>query len=210
MSFQNSIPRNYVKGYIGEMIQHNRDYPYLVKPGRFNNFQTSAPISLAFGIASEQEVGAPLKSPINDMFGFAAKVEAVEPGGTAYYGILINPKHYALSGDGENILAPTYRPADGSIEGEFVEWCAGVIVGLFNETAADKTVLAGSQLAYRIIGDTTSPNIPFGGLISVAPGAAAPAGFKIIPDSCVNTHGVTISTGGYEAVEVSLIWDINK
>jgi hypothetical protein len=183
MAFQTVVNRNYTSGFPGDII---RDGPMRAKPGRIGSatigadpgFSTNR-ISRAFGYQSDQP-------PLG--LTYAAQGQIVVVGGPVFFGVLGHPKHYALPGvSPQGSLAASLDLPIG-YEGEFFDMVTGMVMELYNETGANKQMNYGDQVAYVSSAITVGQNpdaMPFGALVSLAPGAAAPAGMVIIPGAKV-------------------------
>lgn len=184
--FQKTVNRNYTTCFPGDIV---RDGPYRAKPGRIVSPNVGTDpglstnhISRAFGYVDENAEG-------NTGTTFAADAYDVTVGGANFFGILGHPKHYALYGDANGALDPSMDLPQFS-NAEFFDMVTGMVVELFNEQAAAKTVTYGDQLAYApstITGAQNPNKLPYGALISVPANSAAPAGFELIPNAKIVT-----------------------
>lgn len=194
--FQKTVGRNYTTGFPGDIV---RDGPHRAKPARLAtpNLGTDPGastnrISRAFGfVADVPELG------ITN----AADAYTVQVGGPVFFGLLGHPKHYALYGGAAGALTPTLDLPNG-INAEFFDMVTGLVGELYNETTAAKTVHFGDQVAYVLDTITALQNplaLPYGALISVAAGAAAPAGFALIATARVMS-GFTLAASAAGAL----------
>jgi hypothetical protein len=195
MSFQKMVLRQYTTGFPGELV---REGPHRAKPGRIASVSVGADpglstnrISRAFGWSADMAAQGST---------YSAMEAQVVVGAPIFYGILGHPKHYALTGTvaGGPLAASMDLPQYA--EGEFFDMASGLVVELFNETTGSKTTAFGDQIAYVSNAITTLQNtlaLPYGALISVAAGAAAPAGFILIPNArVINPESLTASALG--------------
>ena len=201
--FQQMVNRNYTTGFPGEfymMGPHRGKVARImsatvgVDPGLSTNR-----ISRAFGWSGEQgEMGDVAGGAMYSTY--AAMEEQVEVGAPTFFGILGNPKRYALLGtnNGGPLAASLDLPM--GYEGEFYDMATGFIAELFNETTGTKATAYGDQVAYvmNTITALQNPNaLPYGALISVPAGGAAPAGTVIIPNARVtNAQSLAASAPG--------------
>jgi hypothetical protein len=187
MTFQTSVQRQYTTGFPGELA---KDGPTRAKQGRINSVTigndpgaSTNRISRAFGFGADIPATGTTKSEMGAL---------VVVGAPVFYGILANPKHYALQGTSSGgTLAPSLDLPIGA-DGEFVDMATGLISELFNETTGAKTMNFGDQVAYVMNTITALQNplaLPYGALVSVAPGFAAPAGMVLIPNARVINPG---------------------
>jgi hypothetical protein len=180
MGLQQTVQRAYTGGFAGQLVA---DGPRRAKPARISSATIGADanhstnhMSRAFGWSGEIPSGAAGQAPVG--VGYVATV-AVGTG--PFFGILGQPTSYALQGSAGNSLAPTMDLAIGTV-GEFFDMATGLMVELFNDTTAAKASAFGDQVAYcSAAGDANG--VPLGGLIGVAAGAAAPAGYTLIPNA---------------------------
>jgi hypothetical protein len=204
--FQKTVNRQFTTGFPGELIE---DGPKRARTARIMPLSPAAAtqgdntISRAFGFGGDAgDVG--LATSITQ----AARVSEVVVGGAEFFGILGHPKHHALFGSAGDSLAASYNLPDGA-EGEFFDMATGLVVELFNFTAAPVDVGFGWQLAYVTNAATALENandVPAGGLIALAPGAAAPAGTKIIPNArVVNTISLVASAPDAPVAGVTIV-----
>ena len=182
--FQTHVNRNYTTGFPGDF---QADGPYRGRTARIvSPTQDDDPghstnrISRAFGYAGD--VGPQALT-------FSNNVNLVEVGGPIFFGILGNPKRYALQGTADGgSLAPTLDLPYG-FEGEFYDMVTGFIAELFNDTTSEKNMTYGDGLAY-VPNDTTPASnpyaLPFGALLSFS-GPTPPLGFIAIPNARVIT-----------------------
>jgi hypothetical protein len=195
MTFQQTVQRQYTTGFPGEIV---RDGPKRAKAARINSATVGIDpgastnrISRAFGYTSEVPATG---------ITYSASDALVDVGGPTFFGILGNPKHYASAGNSANgTLAPTLDLPKGH-EAEFFDMATGIVLELFNETTGTKTTNYGDQIAYVLNTITVGQNalaLPYGALISVPAGSAAPAGFKLIPNAeVVNSTTLSASALG--------------
>jgi hypothetical protein len=184
MTFQTLVNRNYTTGYPGEIV---RDGPVRAKPGRIASASIGTDpgastnrISRAFGWSGDTVV-APGSTTL------AGMSPQVSVGATPFYGILGQPKHYALQGTTSGgTLAPSLDLPMG-YEGEFFDMVI-MVAELFNETTAAKTMNYGDGVAYvpsSIIAANNPEALPFGALVSYPAGGAVPTGMIAIPNARV-------------------------
>lgn len=182
MTFQKTVYRQYTTGFPGDIT---RDGPMRAKPGRIISDNTGLnvnAISRAFGFNADLSNMGTGETKTLAAFDYEVTV-----GGANFYGVLGHPKHYALYGGADGALSPTDVLPQYS-EGEFFDMVTGMTVELFNFDATVVDVAFGWQVAYVLNTATTGDNannVPHGGLIALAPGAAAPAGTAIIPNARV-------------------------
>lgn len=191
MTFQSTVNRNYTTGFPGDIV---RDGPKRAKPGRIASATIGTDpgastnrMSRAFGFAND------LPQTTGDITQAALAVE-VNVGAPVFYGILGSPKEYALFGTvaGGPLAATLDLPL--GLNAEFFDMVTGMVVEIFNETAAAKTINFGDQIAFVPNTITTGNNplaLPYGALVAVAPGAAAPTGMILIPNARV-MNGFTL------------------
>jgi len=195
MSFQTTVRRQFTTGFPGEIV---RDGPHRAKPARITSLTVGADpgastnrVSRAFGWSGDMPA---LGST------YAVMEGTVAVGGPVFYGILGHPKHYSLSGtvSGGPLAASLDLPQYA--EGEFFDMATGIVTELFNETTGAKTSAFGDQIAYVSNAITALQNtlaLPYGALISVPAGSAAPAGFVLIPNARImNPESLTASALG--------------
>lgn len=191
--FQQSVNRNFTTGFPGDVV---RDGPSRAKPARIASASVGSDpglstnrISRAFGYSGEQAaLGG--TTPANSTF--AAVVPDVIVGGTPFFGILGHPKHYALFGDASGALDPSLDLPQ-YVNAEFFDMSTGLVVQLFNETTAAKTMNYGDGLAYVPSTITVANNplaLPYGAIVSYPAGGAVPTGFVAIPNARVTTPQV--------------------
>lgn len=185
--FQKVVNRNYTAGFVGQV---NFGGPYRAKPARITSADGNA-VGLAFGVSGE--VGS--SDDTQAILELTAEV-----GGLKFLGVLGHPQHYALGGTqaGGPLAASDELPQYA--EGEFFDMVTGMVVYLYNETTAPKTVNYGDILAYAgkgITGVQNPQGVPVGGIIALAPATAIPAGFVAIPNSFVrNPVSIAASAAG--------------
>jgi hypothetical protein len=196
MTFQTVVNRNYTTGYPGEIV---RDGPVRAKPGRIASLTVGTDpgastnrISRAFGWSADTAM-APGSTTL------AGMSPQVSVGAVPFYGILGQPKHYALQGTSSGgTLSPSLDLPLG-YEGEFFDMVI-MVAELFNETTAAKTMNYGDQVAFvpnNILAANNPEALPFGALISVAAGAAAPTGMILIPNArVINPESLAASALG--------------
>lgn len=192
--FQTSVKRNYTTGFPGEVI---KDGPFRAKVARI--------ASLTIGTDP-----AASTNRVSRVFGYSADTpttgttvamddKLVAVGAPVLFGVLINPKRYALFGTTTGgSLAPALDLPQGA-EGEFADM--GIIVAeLFNEQAATKTINFGDSLAYVPNNITTGNNpqaLPYGAIVSYS--GALPTGLVAIPNGRV-MNGLSLSASAAGAV----------
>lgn len=200
--FQTQVNRNYTTGFPGEIV---RDGPHRGKVARIYSATVGVDpgvstnrISRAFGYTGDM---GPLGEVGNSMYSvYPVDESQVEVGAPVFFGILGNPKRYALLGTvNGGPLAPSLDLPMG-YEGEFYDMTTGMIAELFNESTGAKTTNFGDQLAFvpNNITALNNPNaLPYGALLSVPAGAAVPTGMIIIPNArVINTTTLTASEPG--------------
>ncbi len=190
MSFQQSVLRQYTTGFPGDIV---RDGPKRAKPGRI----ASATVGADPGASTNR---------MSRAFGFTADIPAqgntraaMEPtvsvGGPVFYGVLGHPKHHALAGTVQGgSLAPTIDLPIGTLA-EFFDMVTGMVMEIINETTGAKTVNFGDQIAFVPNSISVGNNplaLPYGALVAVAPGAAAPTGMVLIPNARIQ-NPITLS-----------------
>lgn len=193
--FQSSVLRQYTTGFPGDVV---RDGPYRAKPARIASVSVGTDpgastnrITRAFGYVADIAAQGTTR---------AAMEGTVAVGGANFYGILGHPKHYALNGSASGgTLGSSMELAQGAL-GEFFDMVTGMVMEFFNDTTAAKTINVGDQIAYVPNTISTGNNplaLPYGALIGVAKGAAAPAGMILIPNASVqNTISLSASAAG--------------
>jgi hypothetical protein len=204
MSFQSTVRRNFTTGFPGEIV---RDGPTRAKPGRISSVSVGVDpgastnrISRAFGWAADIPATGTTQSAMESQ---------VAVGGAVFFGVLGHPKHYALTGTlaGGPLAASMDLPQYAL--GEFFDMATGLIAEMFNDTTGAKTMNFGDQVAYVKNTITALENplaLPYGALISLAPGAAAPAGFAIIPNArVINPETMSASALGALVVGYNVI-----
>lgn len=192
---QQTVLRQYTTGFPGEIV---RDGPKRAKPGRIVSATIGVDpgastnrISRAFGFTSDQAASGST---------YSAMQGNVSVGGPNFYGILGNPKHYVLQGtsSGGSLAASMDLPI--GTEGEFFDMATGIVLELFNETTGAKTMAFGDQIAFVPNNISTGNNplaLPYGALVSVAAGSAAPTGMILIPNARIqNPVSLTASALG--------------
>ncbi len=190
--FQSTVYRQYTTGFPGEVV---RDGPTRGKMGRISSATVGTDpgastnrISRAFGYSGQ----VPATGITN------ALVEAlVAVGGPIFFGILGNPKRYALYGTNGGSLAASLDLPNGA-EGEFFDMAMGFVAEIFNMTTGAETVNFGDPIGFipNNISTGNNPNaLPYGALVSWAAGAAVPTGVVQIPNARV-TNPVTLAASG--------------
>jgi hypothetical protein len=203
--FQMMVNRNYTTGFPGEFYMMG---PHRGKMARIMSATLGADpgmstnrISRAFGWSGEQ--GAVGDVAAGSMYStYAAMEEQVEVGAPTFFGILGNPKRYALMGtsSGGPLAASLDLPM--GYEGEFYDMATGFIAELFNEQTAIKTENYGDQVAYvpnNILAADNTLALPYGALISVPAGSAVPTGMILIPNARV-TNPSTLAASALGSV----------
>jgi hypothetical protein len=192
--FQTAVNRQYTTGFPGEIV---RDGPTRGKMARISSATVGTDpgastnrISRAFGWSGDM----PAQGPTT----YAAMEALVAVGNPVFFGILGNPKRYALSGTqaGGSLAASLDLP--NGAEGEFFDMATGFIAEIFNFTTGAETVNFGDQLGYvsSAITALQNPNaLPYGALVSFAAGASAPAGIVTIPNARI-INPVTLAASG--------------
>lgn len=192
--FQSTVNRQYTTGFPGEIV---RDGPTRGKIARITSPTVGTDpgastnrISRAFGYSGDM----PAQGPST----YAAMEALVAVGAPIFFGVLGNPKRYALSGTqaGGSLAASLDLP--NAAEGEFFDMVTGLIAEIFNATTGAETVNFGDQVGYipNNISTANNPNaLPYGALVAVAAGAAAPAGVVLIPNARI-INPVTLAASG--------------
>ena len=200
MGFQSTVNRQFTAGFVGEIV---RNGPTRAKPARIASATVGADpglstnrISRAFGWSADL-------NPVGGMEG------SVIVGGAAFYGILGNPKHNTLQGTTAGGSLASSLDLPQYAEGEFFDMATGLVVELFNETTGVKNVNFGDQVAYApstISGANNPLALPYGALIAVPAGSAAPTGFTLIPNARVqNPTTMTASALGTLVASYTII-----
>jgi hypothetical protein len=203
MSLQTTVQRAYTTGFAGQLVN---DGPRRAIPARITSPSVGTDpaastnrMSRAFGYSGEVAATGTT---------VAAREITAAVGGTAFAGILGHPQHYALYGSNGNALTPSMDLAYGEL-GELFTMFTGLIVELFNETTAAKAGAYDDQIAYapnNIPGADNLQFIPYGGLISVPAGSAAPTGFILIPGAkLINAFSLGASAAGAPVSGLSII-----
>lgn len=196
MTLQKTVGRNYTTGFPGDIV---RDGPYRAKPGRISSATVGTDpgastnrMSRAFGFVSDLAV------PTGDITNAALAVN-VAVGAPIFYGVLGNPKEYALYGGASGPLSPTIDLLTG-VNASFFDMVTGMVMELYNETTAAKTVNFGDGVAFVPNTITVGNNplaLPYGALVSFPAGGAAPTGMVIIPNARVmNGFSLVASAAG--------------
>ena len=183
--FQQTVNRNFTTGFQGDIV---RDGPRRAKVGRCVPFTGTASgnkivdqgnvVSRAFGYVGEiGDLGTPNTSQPTH----ALDAYTVVQGGNNFFGVFGHRMHHTLLGTqaGGTLAASLAVPMGTEIE--CFDMVTGMVVELFNDTAAALDVKFGWGLAYvRADADATAlaalqtaskMMVPAGGLIAVAPGA---------------------------------------
>lgn len=201
--FQSTVNRNYTTGAAGKVV---RDGPIRAKPGRISSATVGADpaastnrISRAFGYTGESAATGTT---------YSAEVPTVGVGAPAFYGVLFQPEDYVLYGTTSGgPLAASYDLPQGTL-GQFADM-AILIAELFNETTATKNMSYDDQVAFcpnNISGANNLQYVPYGGLISVPAGSAAPTGFILIPNArIVNAASIAASAAGAPVSGLTII-----
>lgn len=192
--FQTSVKRNYTTGFPGEIL---RDGPFRAKAARI----ASATLGVDPGASTNR---------VSRVFGFSADTPAtgttiageekqVAVGAPVLFGVLINPKHYALYGTTTGgPLAPSLDLPIGA-NGEFADM--GIICAeVFNETTGTKTINFGDSLAYVPNNISTGNNpqaLPYGAIVSYS--GSLPTGMVAIPNGRV-MNGLSLAASAAGAV----------
>ncbi len=180
--FQSTVNRQYTTGFPGEIV---RDGPTRGRIARITSATLGTDpgastnrISRAFGYSGDM----PAQGPST----YAAMEALVAVGAPVFFGILGNPKRYALQGNSlGGSLAPSLDLPLGN-EGEFFDMAGGFIAEVFNASTGAETINFGDQLGYvpNNISTGNNPNaLPYGALVSFAAGAAVPTGIVLIPNA---------------------------
>jgi hypothetical protein len=197
---QQNVNRNYTTGFPGAIV---RGGPHRAKSARITSATLGTDpgastnrVSRAFGWTGEQgEVGG--TTPTTGVV--PAEVPEVIVGGAVFFGILGARLHYALHGDAASALDPSLDLPQYS-EGEFFDMVTGLVVQLFNETTAVKAMAYGDGVAFVPSSISTGNNplaLPYGALVSVPAGSAAPTGMILIPNARIMTpQSLTASAAG--------------
>jgi hypothetical protein len=197
MTFQTTVQRQYTTGFPGEIV---RDGPKRAKAGRIVSATVGVDpglstnrISRAFGWTSDQAASGTT---------YSAMQGNVSVGGPIFYGILGNPKHYASSGSSSGGTLGATMDLPIGTEGEFFDMATGIVLEFFNETTGTKVMNFGDQIAFVPNNITVGNNglaLPYGALISVAAGSAAPTGMILIPGARV-TNPVSLAASALGAL----------
>lgn len=189
--FQQTINRNFTTGFPGDIV---RDGPKRAKPARIMSATLGTDpgastnrISRAFGYSGEQGSLGGGSTPTTQTY--PAFVPEVEVGAPSFFGILGNAKQYALYGDASGALDPSLDLPQYA-NAEFYDMVTGMVVQLFNETTAAKTMNYGDGLAFVPNNITTVNNplaLPYGAIVSYPAGGTVPTGFVAIPNARVTT-----------------------
>jgi len=145
MSFQKSVYRQYVQGFVGEIAN---DGPLRTKPGILAAPALSTNVNRigrAFGWSSDLPAmgGTPPANSVTPAVGASVIV-----GGANYYGILAIPKSYALFGGSTGALSPTVDLPNNLMVGLMDMGIITLSVANGNDTTQD--VIYGAQLYYCI------------------------------------------------------------
>jgi hypothetical protein len=200
---QTTVQRAYTTGFAGQLVN---DGPRRAFPARITSASVGTDpaastnrMSRAFGYSGEVAATGTT---------VAAREITAAVGGTSFAGILGHPQHYALYGSNGNALTPSMDLAYGEL-GELFNMFTGMIVELFNETTATKAAAFDDQVAYAPNNITVANNaqaIPYGGLITVPAGSAAPTGFILIPNAkLINAFSLGASAVGAPVSGLSII-----
>jgi hypothetical protein len=203
MALQTTVQRAYTTGFAGQQVL---DGPRRAKPARISSATVGTDpaastnrFARAFGYSGEVPATGTT---------VAAREATVAVGGATFFGILFHPQHHALYGSNGNALASSLDLPIGA-EAEFTDMIPGLVVELFNETTATKAMAFGDQVAFAPNTITTGNNaqaIPYGGLISVPAGNAAPTGFVLIPNAkIINAVSIAASAAGAPVSVLSTI-----
>lgn len=204
MSFQSTVNRSFTTGFPGEIV---RDGPTRAQVARIASAGlTDAPnrIGRVFGYTADLSVVGSGTSQTH-----AADVAAVSVGGATYFGVLGHPKHYVLYGSVANgSLGASYDlPKDS--EGEFFRMATGIVVEIFNDTTAAKSIPYGASLAYVPVGISAANNplgLAAGVIVAVNPGGTLPTGFIAIPNSkVINTIALAASSASAVVAGLTIV-----
>ncbi|ATW57883.1 hypothetical protein CNR33_00037 [Pseudomonas phage tabernarius] len=195
MPFQQVVNRAYTTGFVGEFV---RIGPKRVRVGRIIANVQNAPnrIGRAVGYVSDLSVVGSAGSHT-----LAADSDAFRVGDPIFAGLMIHPKHYALSGVAGDSLAPSLNLPNGS-EVEVAYMATGLVVELVNHTTAEIDAKFGWALAYVSSATTAVQNpvgLDIGTLIVYDPSGAVPDGYVAIPNSRI-TNAVTIGASAVGAI----------
>lgn len=195
MPFQHIVNRAYTTGFVGEFV---RTGPRRVNVGRLIANAAGAPnrIGRAVGYAGDLSTVGSTNSHT-----LAADVHALQTGGLPFVGLMIHPKHYALSGVAGNALAPSLDLPNGS-EVEVAYMCNGLVVELVNYGTEILNVTVGDGLAYVSSATTAAQNpmgLELGTIVPFDQNGGIPAGFTEIPNARVTTP-VTLQASAVGAV----------
>lgn len=195
MTFQQTVNRNYTTGFPGELV---KDGPTRAKTARITSATLGVDpgastnrMSRAFGYSGDE-------GPQGTTYSALEQTAAV--GAAPFFGILGNPKRYALLGTTSGgPLAPSVDLPLGEV-GEFFDMATGLICELFNETTATKAMTYGDGIAFVPNTISTGNNplaLPYGALVSFPAGGSAPTGFTVIPNArLINTGSLAASGVG--------------
>lgn len=194
MPFQSVVRRNFPQGFPGEVVFSG---PQRGRTARIvAGADASAPnrVSRAFGFTGEAGVlGSTAANSVD-----AANVPEVTVGGANFFGVLFNPKHYALFGNAVSSLAPNLDLPNGS-EGEFTNTVTGLVVELYNNTTVAQNLTYGAKLAYFPQGASATDNpqgLEPGMIFARAASAALPTGAVDIPGIVTNPVSIPASAAG--------------
>lgn len=195
MGFQTSVLRQYTTGFPGEIV---RDGPKRAKIARITSATLGADpgastnrMSRAFGWSGDFPATGST---------YSAQEGQAAVGGPVFLGILGDPKDYGLSGtvSGGTLAASLDLPIGAAAA--FYDMATGLVAELFNETTGSKTMNFGDQVAFVPNNISTGNNplaLPYGALISVPAGSAAPTGMILIPNArVVNPETLALSGVG--------------
>lgn len=204
MAFQKTVRRSYPQGFPGEVVFEG---PQRGRTARIKASATvpAAPnrVSRAFGFVGEG--GTVGTAPANQVY--AANLPEVEVGGENFFGILFNPKHYALFGTAVSSLAPNLDLPNGS-EGEFTNMVTGLVVELYNFGTAAQEVKYGDHLYYTP-GSIDAADNPLafepGMIFAVDPEATVPDGAVRIPGIVTNPVSLDASAVGALAGALTIV-----
>lgn len=206
MPFQKIVNRAYTTGFVGEFV---RTGPRRVRVGRLIANSAGAPnrIGRAVGYVSDLSIVGSAGSHT-----LAADDAALRVGDPLFAGLMIHPKHYALSGTSGNALAPSLDLPNGS-EVEVAYMATGLVVELVNAGTAVVDVKFGWGLSYVSSATTAEQNplaLQLGTIVPFDPATGVAAGLTIIPNARV-LNPVSIAASAKDAlVGVTTVVDLTQ
>lgn len=196
---QNKVYRQVIQGYPGDIVlmgARNGSVDRIVVPdftqekSIFTNVNTSNRMSRVFGYYADYD-----EQGINDSRTLIGHSKGVVVGGARYAGVLAFSHRYLnfnmMEGDG--LDAYSLQAGEAA---ELFTMLSGVIIEIFNHTIKPRTIEYGDRLAYLL--NTTAPakntlNLPYGGVIALAPSEAVPDGFALVPLGSVSNNHIELA-----------------